>query len=148
MRTNRFTIMTTVALIALALIATGCAKSAETKASTATPEGSVLGLLQLRSELSTDAAQYEKYLTDPKTAAALAASVPSDTTTPPIPKWESPFKVVEQDASKAKVRVVWVQSKAFPGWTKSTIFLLQKDGDKWLVEDAVEETSTAAPKKP
>lgn len=148
MRTNRFTIMTTVALIALALIATGCTKSAETKASTATPEGSVLGLLQLRSELSTDAAQYEKYLTDPKTAAALAASVPSDTTTPPIPKWESPFKVVEQDASKAKVRVVWVQSKAFPGWTKSTIFLLQKDGDKWLVEDAVEETSTAAPKKP
>ena len=93
-------------------------------------------LLELRSSLATDPAEYASFVETPMAEALATDSVSrAASQTAPIPEWNTPERTEETTAT-AKVTVVWKASKEFTNWAKKTVFDLRKTGGRWLVLDA------------
>jgi len=143
-RVHRIAVMASLLLLAAALV--GCGTSAPKKGS---PEAAVQSLLELRSSLATDPAEYASLVETPMAEALATDSVSRVASqTAPIPEWKTPERTEETTAT-AKVTVVWKSSKEFANWAKETVFDLRKTGGRWIVIDANAVTgssdTTAAP---
>lgn len=143
-RVHRITVMALMLLLAAALV--GCAESAPKKGS---PEATVQSLLELRSSLATDPAEYASFVETPMAEALATDSVSrAASQTAPIPEWKTP-EGTEETTATAKVTVVWKASKEFANWAKKTVFDLRKTDGRWIVIDANTVTgssdTTAAP---
>jgi len=145
MRTvHKLALMASLLMLAAALV--GCGTSAPKKGS---PEATVQSLLELRSSLATDPAEYASFVETPM-AEALATDSASRAAseTAPIPEWKTPEGTAETTTT-AKVTVVWKASKEFANWAKKTVFDLRKTRGRWIVIDANAVTgssdATAAP---
>lgn len=131
----------TVLLLLMGAVVSGCVFGDKTN-SNKTPVDSVEGLLQLRSERSTDTAAYMRHLESTNVAAALvtdaAARAETDT---PLPQWAAP-ELTKEASGTAEVTVKWKADDRFEGWPKSTIFVLKKVGGAWLVTDARDQAAS------
>lgn len=113
-----------------------------------TPVETIERLLEVRSRASTDVAEYKAVLANARDAEALAADSASwvDSETAPIPDWKKPIATSE-GTSTASVFVRWEESAQHPGWSPSSIFMLERIGKVWKVVDSVDSTLTAPPVK-
>jgi hypothetical protein len=125
-----------VGLASLAVAALTVAGCAETESEPLHPAAEAVdGALEARASRSTDASDYEPYFSDPAVVEALVESARvEETSTPPVPEWETPY-VSEETSSSAEVVVVWIPSDEFPDWPAATVFSLTIDED-WFIVDA------------
>lgn len=101
-------------------------------------------LLELRRAGSTDAEAYAPYFSNSALATELADSV-GEERAPAVPPWDS-MDVSSETSQGVEVLVVWSADAAFPGWVEATLFLMHAEGDRWIVDDALDSTAeTLAP---
>jgi len=137
------TIVVFVSILALAAALTGCAPKPLEKGS---PEAAVQGLLELRSQLTTDPAEYASFVETSLAEALAGDSASRPETDVPIPEWKTP-KRTEESSSAAKVTVTWKASKEFADWADATIFVLKREGKRWVVVDATDAAAKPASSK-
>lgn len=122
-----------------AVMLSGCAR-----ASTDAPQAAVTGLLELRSENSTDPAAYASFVTTPVAQVLAEDSAAREGDVAPLPEWDAP-EVVQESTSTAEVKVEWVRSKEHSAWPETTTFILQRIDGSWLIIDAIDEAPADAP---
>lgn len=99
-------------------------------------------LLELRSDVSTDTAAYERVLESTEVAAVLAqdaANAPKADS--PVPPWEVPT-VEESSETSAVVVVTWKPTADYKDWPEATRFIVKKVDGRWVVSDAVEQDAS------
>jgi len=130
-------------LVAFALTLGACASPA---ADTASPQGVVARVLELRRDRATDTASYTPYFAEASVATELAKDSTTATRTP-LPAWSDPY-VSAQTSSTADVVVVWSRSEErFKQWPAATVFALRLEKGAWVIVDAQETTGTTPPAK-
>jgi len=126
-------VLTLTALVCGVAALSGCAEKL------APPADAVQSLLELRFENSTE---------ESSLATALAEDAAGRTDKKsPIPKWDTPV-VKESTETSAVVVITWKPTSDYKDWPKTTTFMLQKVGGRWVVVDAAESGSkegTATP---
>ena len=106
--------LVTVALLACALSMAGCAKELPP------PAEAIQSVLELRSENSTDVAEYARYFEQSELASALAEDAATRQDKSPVPEWETPTVKSSTDTS-AVVVVTWKRSSASRATTPSSM---------------------------
>ncbi len=126
------------ALTAATLVAAGCSPAGET-APDHLAARTVQEVLEVRARRSTDIADYEPYFRGQDVPQRLVENARAEEGAgiTPTPEWETPA-VSEERTSSVTVLVVWIPSEDHPGWALTTEFLLEKEGDRWVITDAIE----------
>ncbi|MDZ4655632.1 MAG: hypothetical protein U1F44_07145 [Coriobacteriia bacterium] len=96
-------------------------------------------LLELRRAGSADAEAYAPFFSNSALATELADSV-GEERAPAVPPWDS-MDVSSETSQGVEVLVVWSADAAFPNWAEATRFLMHAEGDRWIIDDALDSTA-------
>lgn len=131
-----------VAVVALAVVAVAVSAVLGLRSQRLEPaEQAIQDLLELRSENSTDTAAYARYVESTSVASALAEdSAAREGDASPIPEWEPP-RTLKETSSTAEVVVEWRRSEAFADWPETTVFVVARRGERWILVDAEESSA-------